>query len=209
MLYQLVFNTWEKSPAVYYIYFIRCNFTCPLRFMKSLLLSILTIFLTLCLHAQSYRVYGKITNNKLEPLAFVSIQIKDHPQGTTSKEDGTYELDVENGQYELVVSMIGYKSQVLSIAVNKDYQQNIMMEEDEAKNTMDDIVIKVKVKDRAEEIVKGVIRNKDQVNTASTPYSCQVYIKAVQQDSTVKKSKKHNSAELKGENADLERMAMS
>jgi hypothetical protein len=162
-------------------------------YMKNLLLPIFLIFIAVSTHAQAYRVYGKITTNKMEPLAFASIQVKDKTYGTTTKEDGTYELVLESGQYELVVSMVGYKTQIISIALDKDSPQNIIMSEDDSK-TLDNIVIKVKIKDRAEEIIKNVIRNKDNITSASGPYSCQVYIKATMQDSTIEaKNKKYST----------------
>ncbi|MBD0353237.1 MAG: carboxypeptidase-like regulatory domain-containing protein, partial [Flavisolibacter sp.] len=133
--------------------------------------------------AQTYKVYGKITNSKLEPLAFATIQVKELRSGITAKEDGTYEVTVEPGKYDLIVSMIGYASQTVSIIVNGNYQQNFILEE-EAGKSMDEIVIRVKAKDRAEEIIQNVIRNKDNILSAAGPYSCQVYIKAIQQDST-------------------------
>jgi hypothetical protein len=125
----------------------------------------------------------KVTNKKLEPLAFVSIQTKQHTLGATTKEDGTFEMIVEEGQYDLIISMVGYKTQILNVVINKDYQQNVILEEEDSK-TMDDIVIRAKAKDRSEEMIKNVIRRKDSILNASGPYSVTIYIKATQQDST-------------------------
>ena len=47
------------------------------------------------LSGQSIKVYGKITNTRLEPLAFASVQVKEIKNGTVTKEDGTYELLME------------------------------------------------------------------------------------------------------------------
>jgi hypothetical protein len=83
---------------------------------------------------QSYKVHGKITNSKLEPLAFASVQVKEWKHGVVTKEDGTYELQLDPGKYDLVVSMVGYKSQVITIIIQKtDYLQNIIMEADNSK----------------------------------------------------------------------------
>jgi hypothetical protein len=75
--------------------------------------SILLIFLFLLsndLLAQYFKLSGTITNNKLEPLALVSIQVKDYKIGTISKEDGTFELELEAGNYDLVVTMVDSKA---------------------------------------------------------------------------------------------------
>src|SRR5580765_3043152 len=97
--------------------------------------------------AQSYKVYGKITNTKLEPLAFVSVEVKEIKTGTITKEDGSYELQLEEGKYDLVVSMIGYQSQVITIIVGRStYQKNIILEI-EAPDNLSEVIVKGKFKD--------------------------------------------------------------
>src|SRR4051812_30492629 len=143
-----------------------------------------------CVVAQSYKVHGKITNTWLEPLAFASVQVKEWKHGVVTKEDGTYELQLDPGKYDLVISMIGYKSQVLTIIIQKaDYLQNIIMEVDDSKG-LSEVVVKGKSRDRSEEIIRNVIHRKDSIQSAAGPYSCMVYIKAVQEDSLKIKGKK-------------------
>lgn len=136
--------------------------------------------------AQHFKVSGKITNDKLEPLALVSIQVKGSVKGTISKEDGTYELHLEEGTYDLAFSMLGYKTVLINVVVAKDYVQNIIMEE-EAKD-LSEVVVKAKMKD-PEEIIRNVIKNKDEILAAAGPYSCNAYIRATQEDSTPQKAK--------------------
>lgn len=145
----------------------------------------------------------------MEPLAFVTIQLKEQGIGTTSKEDGNYALNLEVGHYNLVVSMIGYKTQIINIVVNKDYLLNLVLEEEE--KPMEDVVIKVKIKDRAEEIIRNVIRNKDEIRAAPGAYSSQLYIKAIQQDSSARKKDRAKtiSGFFQMNDADLHGMAMA
>ena len=92
------------------------------------LLLILHLLTGLVATAQSIKVYGKITNAKGEPLAFASVQVKEYKQGNVTKEDGSYQLELEEGKYDLVVSMVGYKVQMLTVIIRKtDYQQDIIM----------------------------------------------------------------------------------
>ncbi|MES2882353.1 MAG: DUF5686 family protein, partial [Bacteroidota bacterium] len=134
----------------------------------------------------TYRVSGKITNNKLEPLAFVSVQLSQSKAGAITKEDGSYALILEEGTYDIMVSIIGYTPQVLRLTVTGNYIQNIILEEDD-KTTLEDVVIRVKIKDRSEEIIKNVIRAKEDIVKAAGNYSVNMYIKAVQQDSAINK----------------------
>ncbi|OQP56527.1 DUF5686 and carboxypeptidase regulatory-like domain-containing protein [Niastella populi] len=139
---------------------------------------------------QSLKIYGKITNPRMEPLAFATVQVKEWKHGVVSKEDGTYELKVEEGKYDLVISMVGYKSQLITIVVQKgNYLQNIIMEPDGAKD-LSEVIVKGKVRDRSEEIIRHVIHRKDLIQKAAGPYTCMVYIKAVQEDSLKLKLKK-------------------
>jgi len=177
-----------------------------------LILSVCTFF---CAYAkgQSFKVYGKITNNSLEPLAFASVQVKELQQGTISKENGMYELMLEQGKYDLVISMVGYKTQIITVIVQKaDYIQNVIMEPGDSA-ALSEVIIKGKAKDRSEEIIRHVIRNKETIQTAAGPYSCHVYIKAVQEDSTTAKRKKKpvkaDTASTTNKNADLDKMAMA
>src|SRR5215217_6211293 len=121
----------------------------------------LTLFFAAATEAQVVKVYGKITNNKLEPLPNASVHLKTSSVGTLSKEDGSYELFISKGTYEIVVSMLGYKSTILPMVVNDELLQNVILEDDDEKSTLSEVVIKVKLKDRAEEIMRRLVENKD------------------------------------------------
>jgi len=185
---------------------------------RTLLLTFLIAFSFSFAHGQSYKVYGKITNTRLEPLAFASVQVKQWKHGTVTKENGTYELELEPGKYDLVISMVGYSSQVITIVIERaDYVQNIILEPGDSRG-LSEVVVKGKVRDRSEEIIKNVIRRKDSIQSAAGPYSCTVYIKAVQEDSLKIKAKKKKIQPdtLKAytptkidENTELDRMAMA
>ncbi len=158
------------------------------------LLFILFIFTGISASAQSVKVFGKIINAKLEPLAFASVQVKEYRQGSITKEDGSYQLELEEGKYDLVISMVGYKTQVVTIILRKtNYEQNIIMEAADATN-LSEVTVKGKFKDKAEDYIRNVIRNKDATEAAAGAYSCNVYIKALQQDSMAYKKGKKNVA---------------
>jgi hypothetical protein len=190
---------------------ISCTFTDASRSinMKRVFSLFFLFFFFSSVQAQYFRLHGKITDAKLEPLAFASILIKDQA-GIMSKEDGTYEVALAPGEYNLVVSMVGYKTQVVSIFLDKNLQQNIILEEED-KAGLEDVVIRVKVKDRAEEIMRGVIRHKEELTDASGPYSAKLYIKAIQQDSVTRKKDraKMDSGMFDNPDSDLEGLAMT
>lgn len=156
-----------------------------------LLKKILTIFTVLfasTAFTQPYTVSGKITNNKLEPVAYASIHVKDMKMGTVSKEDGSYKLLLEEGKYDLVITMIGYKPQVITITVNKTTTQQILLEPANS-NSLDEVQVQSHSRDRAEQIIRNVIGHKENILDASGAYSCNIYIKATQEFSGPVKEK--------------------
>jgi len=175
---------------------------------KSVLLILPAFFLHLALPAQVYKVHGKVVNRQLEPIVLASIQVKDQDNGTITNEEGYYELSLNAGKYDLIVSMIGYQTRIVTVLVNDNIEQNFILLIDEGPE-LEEVVVKAKIKDRAEEIVRGVIKNKDALLTASGAYSCNVYIRATQQDSITGKKTRMAADSSINDSDDLKHMAMA
>jgi len=79
----------------------------PLR----LFIFILNVFLIPTLaFAQNPVISGKVTDEKTsEPLPYVNIGIKDKSVGTFSDSNGAYRLELPRGDYDLVISYVGYE----------------------------------------------------------------------------------------------------
>lgn len=152
----------------------------------------LLIFIILALPAASvfgqlYKVAGVIRMENKEPLPLASIEVKETHTGKITKDDGSYEFSLERGKYNLIVSMVGFKPKLVPITVtNEDIIQDIIMENDSI-SAMNEVVIKIKARDRADEIMENVVRNKDDIQNAVGSYSCNIYIKATGIDSVDKK----------------------
>ncbi len=156
---------------------------------------LLFLFLAQLAHGQLYKLSGHIVNDKKEPLPLASVEVKELKKGSVSKDDGSYEFFVERGKYDIVVSMVGYKNKVVTVYINnEDVIENISLEDDESSN-LSEVVLKVKTRDRAEEIIRQVIRHKETVLDAVGSYSCDIYIKAFQLDSGVTKKKKEHEGD--------------
>lgn len=62
-----------------------------------------------CINAQQVSISGRIVDGSTkEALPFASIFINNSMQGTVSDENGQFELKVNDGFHEIVVSMVGY-----------------------------------------------------------------------------------------------------
>ncbi|MBC7875465.1 MAG: carboxypeptidase-like regulatory domain-containing protein, partial [Ferruginibacter sp.] len=101
---------------------------------------------------------------------------------------------MERGKYDIVVSMIGYKTRVATIFVNnEDIIENLELETDEGSN-LSEVIMKAKTRDRAEEIIRSVVRNKESILDAIGSHSYKAYIKAFQLDSGFTKKKNENES---------------
>ena len=146
-------------------------------------------------YGQLYKVSGTILDNRKGPLPLASVEIKELRKGDVTKDDGSYQFFLERGKYDLVVSMIGYKTRVVTIFVNnKDITENLELETDEG-NNLSEVILKVKARDRAEEIIRNVVKNKEAILDAIGSYSYSAYIKAFQMDSASTKRKKENEGD--------------
>ena len=148
-------------------------------------------FIVLPARAQEYILSGKITNARLEPIAYASVNIKELKTGTTTDNNGIFSLQVEPGKYDVLITMMGYKTSILTIAITKDFILNAILEEDKGKLLGEVQVIGTR-KDHAEEIVRNVIRNKEAHLQNAGTYTCNIYIKAVDENGFSAKPKKKN-----------------
>ena len=74
------------------------------------------LLISITVHSQTIK--GKITSTKGEALPFASILIKGTSIGTTSDENGFYELKSKKNKVVLVASFTGYLSERKSISIN-------------------------------------------------------------------------------------------
>ena len=85
------------------------------------------MLLQVVLHKTTQQYSEKITDNNGKPIELVNIAIMGLPGGTTTNEQGRFELNVPaNKEIKIVVSFIGFKTQqttmVLSPGIRKKHQ---------------------------------------------------------------------------------------
>ena len=182
------------------------KFACPSRPMYKPIALVLLLLVAVNLQAQVFTLFGKVTNSKQEPISLASIQLKNTTTGTISKPDGSYGLRIPAGKQELIVTMVGFKTQLIPLDIKEDQEQNIVLEEES--QSLGEVVIKARVRDRAEEIMRGLIRNKENIMAASGAYSTNVYIKAVLEDSSKKENRRRFGKEDRQPQAD-QKMTMA
>ena len=156
-----------------------CPVICISRNMR--LIYTLLILLAPFLLVAQYRVTGRVTNNKMEPLAFASVEVRGENSGTLTEEDGSFTLDLDAGKHVLIVSMIGFVTQEVPILVTHAGSHPGIVLANAPVGNLSAVV--VRGRDRATDIMRNVIDHKEEILAAAGSYSCRIYIKAVQEDS--------------------------
>ena len=109
--------------------------------MKIYLKIFLLIFSITC-NSQNNSLAGKISYG-LENLPYVNIYIQNTKLGTSSNEDGYYQIkNIPSGTYKIVVSSLGYKTKTIEITFNKNENEKIIQNFSlVSDNSLDEIVV--------------------------------------------------------------------
>ncbi|QTD38152.1 TonB-dependent receptor [Polaribacter batillariae] len=95
--------------------------------MKNLLLTLTIFLLTNLAFSQNGTVIGTVTDNNKTPLTGVNVHLKNTTKGTQTNENGIFEItNLENGDYVLSISYLGFKTREITISVSSN--QNIKLE---------------------------------------------------------------------------------
>ncbi len=116
-------------------------------------LPLLFFFFSIIAQAQ---IVGKITDTNDEPLAFVNIYLEGSYVGTTSNDDGNYELTInETGDYTIVYQFLGFKTVTKKVTISSfPYILNVSLAEESV--SLDEVVINTS-EDPAYRIIRETI----------------------------------------------------
>ncbi len=167
--YSLEFNKLLISSDSSYSIFVRQT-----TYMKNYTL-LAFLFFSISNFAQ---IKGTITDEKGNPLPFVSVFEENTYTGTTSNEQGKYQLNVkETGKNKIIFQYLGFKTQ--KIAVSSDSKNIVldvkMLEESFALN---EVVIDPK-NNPADAIIKSAIANKKDNSDKTGRYTADFYSKGM------------------------------
>lgn len=130
----------------------------------------------------SAQIIGTITDQKNEPLPFVNILVENTYKGTTSNNDGYYELNVtEVKTYNLVYTFLGYKTVKKQVQIDTfPFELNITLEEESV--SLDEVVINSE-ENPADAIIRQAIakrkKNLEKINSFKADFYSRGLIKIV------------------------------
>jgi iron complex outermembrane receptor protein len=123
----------------------------------------LLIFLLLplfCLAQSNLKLKGKVSN-ETTPLEWADVSILNLEgkiiDGNTTKQDGTFEINLKKGNYKIGISLLGYTEYEKEISIEKDTDLGIIILKETAEN-LGEVVIKTK-KNTIEQKIDRVVYN--------------------------------------------------
>jgi hypothetical protein len=138
---------------------------------------IFTLFFIVFSISLGAQVKGTITDEKGNPLPFVSVYIDGTYIGTTSNEKGEYELTVKPSKYIIVFQYLGYKTQRIKYVIDKIVKRlDVTMAEENI--TLNEVVIDTK-KNPANEVIRNAIASKKENSEKTAKYSADFYSRGI------------------------------
>lgn len=122
------------------------------------------------------QVIGKVTDEKGNPLPLVSIFIENTYVGTTTNDQGEYELTARPSKYILVFQSLGYKTQKIKYVIEGRTELNVKMVEENI--TLNEVVISKK-DNPANEVIRNAIASKKENSEAASKYTADFYSRGI------------------------------
>jgi len=143
--------------------------------MKKVTILFFFFYVTFQLTAQ---VQGTVTNSKNESLPYVSIYIENTNTGTTTNEQGLYELPVtKNGKNTIVFQYLGYQTIKKVIDIETfPYELNVSLQEENIE--LKEVVISSK-ENPANRIIRNTIDNRKKYLNKISGYTSDFYSKGI------------------------------
>ena len=120
------------------------------------------------------QIKGKVINTKGKALPFVSIYLENTLTGTTTNDDGFYELPIKNtGNYTVIFQFLGYKTAKKSINIDAfPFELNVKLTSEEV--VLDEVLISSK-ENPANRIIRNVIKSKEKNTEKWKNYTANFY----------------------------------
>lgn len=126
--------------------------------LQTIIYSLLFSLISTAMYGQLSVVKGKVTDDKLqEPVPFVNIGIRDRNIGTFSDTNGNYRLELPAGEYDLIITSVGYDRQVMHLEVDGKQTVEINIQIHNSSQELDMVVVSAsKYAQRLQESVSSI-----------------------------------------------------
>lgn len=123
---------------------------------------------------------GNIKADDGSNLGYATIYVKQTGSGTTTNENGVYDIALSPGQYDIVFQYVGYETQTRSVTISEGYiELNVIMKSQTV--VLQNITVRAGKEDPAYTIMRKAIAKAKYHSQQLNFYSAQVYIKGTGQ----------------------------
>ncbi|KPM32234.1 Outer membrane receptor protein [Croceitalea dokdonensis DOKDO 023] len=126
--------------------------------IRIFLLLILTAPIQIIAQTNKSTLNGKVMDQNKNPVPFATVYLENTPDNTVTNNNGTFQLTgVEFGEYNLIVSLIGYKTRKIAIEVNQKIVEIGSIGVVEDTEQLDEVIVQGEsVKDKMERSAQAV-----------------------------------------------------
>lgn len=138
-------------------------------------LTLLFLFLNVSLFAQ---IVGKVTDANNQPLPYVNIYLENSYSGTTTNDEGKYELAIsEKDTYSIIFQFLGYRTVKKEVSITSfPYSLDITLEESTV--SLDEVVIN-STEDPAYRIIRETIAKRKENLDKISAYTADFYSRGI------------------------------
>ena len=124
------------------------------------------------------QIRGTITDNKGTPLSLVTILEENTYNGTSSNEQGNYELNIKKaGKHTIVFQYLGYKTQKITLTIDKfPFTKNIQLVEENF--SLSEVIINAK-ENPANTVIKQAIASKKENSEKTARFKADFYSRGI------------------------------
>lgn len=147
---------------------------------------LLVVFCIISLPLRAWQLSGTVTDAAGEPLPYANVYVENTTYGVVTNLKGQYFLELRDGQYNLVFSILGYEKKVLPATVaGKNLVLNVSLNEEGVE--MGTVEITEKRRDPAYAIMDSVVKHKWEYIKQYETSVCNTYLKATLETDTIHK----------------------
>lgn len=137
-----------------------------------------TLLFLLSFAATQAQIKGKITSADGQPIPFVSVTIENTYNGTTSNEEGQYELALKGpGRYTFLFQSLGFKTKRVPVTINSmPYTLDVVLDEEALE--LSEVVVS-NSENPANAIIRNAIANKKENSEKTGRFEADFYSKGI------------------------------
>jgi hypothetical protein len=130
-------------------------------------------------HGQS--ISGNVYNMDNQPIPYANIYIRELQTGTTTDENGYYYMALTTGgEYQIVVSSLGYETlDMMIIVADEGLKKPLFLKA--SSFDLEEVIVRASKRDPAYAIIQNAIDNKKKYLKSVDSYKTDIYVKAVEE----------------------------